>query len=437
MSMVADTHPQGPIIPELYPKNHGKPRTLGPAEAFFISSLAPALAVIFTNPFDTAKVRLQLQGERMKQIMKAAVTKEAGELAAKNAMVYKGSFDCLQKIYINEGLKGLQKGLTPAMLRESSKNFFRLGMYDPIMSAIHNPADGSPPAWKRVIVGSICGAMGALSCNPFELVKTRLQSSAAGKIAVGHQHGYTGVISALRSIVSTDGWTGLYRGSLLSVARSIAGSGSNLAAYSMLKEYLISDLGWEDGTRMDVVAGLGSGIVSCIFMNPIDVVRTRYYNQPYKDGKGLIYSSGLDTIKKLVANEGVTAFYKGALTHFLRIGPHFCLTFVFLGWLRRGLSDYYARRDLQDSFSVFDEDGNGTLDRSEVFHAIEKIFPRPLNLGQDEYRALLYRYASQVIATADRNKDSVISFDEYDAAIKEIKKLRSDMQFHKTRTSFA
>jgi hypothetical protein len=30
---------------------------LSPAESFLISSIAPAIAVVFTNPFDTAKVR--------------------------------------------------------------------------------------------------------------------------------------------------------------------------------------------------------------------------------------------------------------------------------------------------------------------------------------------------------------------------------------------
>lgn len=65
--------------------------------------------------------------------------------------------------------------------------------------------------------------MGAFSCNPFELIKTRLQSEAAGAIAIGHQHGYTGVIHAFRSIIKKDGFTSLYHGSILSMGRSIVG----------------------------------------------------------------------------------------------------------------------------------------------------------------------------------------------------------------------
>jgi hypothetical protein len=64
--------------------------------------------------------------------------------------------------------------------------------------------------------------------------------------------------------------------------------------------------------------------VTSLCMNPIDVTRTRYYNQPYVNGKGELYSSGLDAVKKIWTGEGPTAFYKGLITHFLRIGPHFC-----------------------------------------------------------------------------------------------------------------
>lgn len=135
-------------------------------------------------------------------------------------------------------------------------------MYDPIMKLIHNPKEGSAPAWKRMAAGSLCGVMGALSCNPFELVKTRLQSSSTLEMAVGHQHGYSGVWSALVSIYRNNGLLGLYRGSLLSMGRSIVGSGTNLTSYSMMKEYLVQKASWKDDAFTDMVTGLASGVIS-------------------------------------------------------------------------------------------------------------------------------------------------------------------------------
>ena len=136
------------------------------------------------------------------------------------------------------------------------------------MKALHNPKEGRAPAWKRVVAGSLCGVMGAVSCNPFELVKTRfvittpflecnnliliscgasrLQSAASGKMAVGHQHGYTGVVSAIKQIYSQEGVRGLYRGSVLSMGRSIVGSGANLSSFSIMREYLNVERKWKD-----------------------------------------------------------------------------------------------------------------------------------------------------------------------------------------------
>jgi hypothetical protein len=145
-----------------------------------MSAIAPAIAVIVTNPFDTIKVRLQLQGETVQRL-----TPEQRS----SSKVYHNSLDAFKKIFQNEGILGLQKGLTPAILREGSKNLFRIGMYDPIMSLIHDSSKSRAPGWKRALAGSLCGAMGAVSCNPFELVKTRLQSASKGRLAVGTQHG--------------------------------------------------------------------------------------------------------------------------------------------------------------------------------------------------------------------------------------------------------
>ncbi|KAJ3332781.1 hypothetical protein HDU76_013108 [Blyttiomyces sp. JEL0837] len=410
-----------PNIPALYPSK--KPRTIGPFERFAISAAAPAIAVVFTNPFDTAKVRLQLQVQRIKKM------KSTGEAIKTPQMVYKNTFDTIWKIFKYEGISGLQKGLTPAILREGSKNLFRIGMYDPIMALIHDPSKGSAPPWKRMLAGSICGMMGAFSCNPFELVKTRLQSqittSSSSAVAVGHQHQYRGVWDGLYQIVKLDGVKGLYRGSVLSMGRSMVGSGMNLSSYSLTKEYLIVGYGFKDDWILDMIAGMNSGVVACLFMNPIDVVRTRYYNQEYVNGKGVIYSSGFDAMGKIFREEGFGAFYKGFTTHFLRIGPHFCLTFVFLGVLRRELVKTYKYLDMRDSFKSFDTDGNGVLDSNELASAMRKVIPPPSDepIKDAEYEKMINDYTMRIFSTADENNDRLISFQEYQKATEEFQKI--------------
>ncbi|ORX93332.1 mitochondrial carrier [Basidiobolus meristosporus CBS 931.73] len=309
-------------------------RTLSVYESAVISAIAPAIAVFFSNPFDVAKVRMQLQGENQ------AVGR-----------AYKHSFDCIYKMGSQEGFHALYKGIVPAVFREASKNLFRIGMFEPILNTIHNPNSGtSAPAWKRMVVGCLCGAMGALSCNPFELAKTRLQSSvkSVAGAKVGFQHGYTGLWDALRSIVKRDGFSGLYRGSTMSMTRSLVGSGSNMTIYSLTKESMLRR-GYADVAWVDTGCGFFSAFWSVICMNPIDTLRTRYYNQPtFPDGRGQLYSSGFDAFRKVTKAEGYSALYKGFVSHFLRIGPHFALSFCFIGILRR---QYWAYQDYRENRS--------------------------------------------------------------------------------------
>ncbi|CAB4374559.1 mitochondrial carrier [Rhizophagus irregularis] len=318
-------------------------------ENFALSALAPSMAVVFTLPFDTVKVRMQLQGEV--RIMKDATGKTVRVAAEK---VYKSSFDCLWKTFKYEGIRGLEKGLVPSILKESSKNVFRLGLYDPILSVLHPKNDAtsssSAPAWKRMLAGGICGALGAVSANPFELVKTRLQSTAAGAIAVGNQYGYVSVSSALRQIMTKEGGVpGLYRGSMISVYRGILGSAANLSSYTMLRDYALRE-GYSEGVPLDMGCSLISAFVSVVFMNPLDVVRTRLYNT-----SSINRQSIFRTIKTIVENEGLKSLYKGFGTHFMRIGPHFCLTFVFLEQLKRGVKqiklEEYQRKLQQPHYS--------------------------------------------------------------------------------------
>ena len=60
--------------------------------------------------------------------------------------------------------------------------------------------------------------------------------------------------------------------------------------------------------------------MACV--NPVDVVRTRVFNQPVgSDGVGLRYRGGVDAALQLVRAEGPLAFYKGAGAHYAVSAP--------------------------------------------------------------------------------------------------------------------
>ena len=84
---------------------------------------------------------MQLQGETLNKNLKTGAEASGKVLDSINNnfdhsnnhlflllknQIYKNSLDCLIKTFKYEGVRGLQKGLTPAVFREGSKNIFRL-----------------------------------------------------------------------------------------------------------------------------------------------------------------------------------------------------------------------------------------------------------------------------------------------------------------------
>lgn len=59
----------------------------------------------------------------------------------------------VRQIYSAGGVGGLQAGLQMAVVRESSKAFFRIGAFQPILDQLHDRSLGPPPVYKRMAYG--------------------------------------------------------------------------------------------------------------------------------------------------------------------------------------------------------------------------------------------------------------------------------------------
>lgn len=89
----------------------------------------------------------------------------------------------------------------------------------------------------------------------------------------------------------------------------------------------------------NVVASLGASTVSCIVMNPIDVVATRVFHQEATRRAGApatarAYTSTLDCARQTLRHEGVRGLYAGLGANLARIVPHTVLTFGIVETLR-------------------------------------------------------------------------------------------------------
>ncbi|OLL23137.1 Mitochondrial oxaloacetate transport protein [Neolecta irregularis DAH-3] len=306
-------------------------------------SLAACGAVTLTNPFEVVKIRLQLQGELVKE----------GQ-ARKS---YTGVFQALRVIAKYEGFRAWQKGLGIAYVYQIALNGCRLGLYEPVRGGLTRMITGS--AHQNVMSinmfsGAICGILGACIGSPFFLIKTRLQSHSPIFTEVGTQHIYKGPLNAFQSIWKQEGIKGLYRGMDAALLRTGAGSSVQLPSYNFAKRQLYF---MDDGPPKHLLASAFSGFGVCCVMHPFDVVMTRMYNQkgtlevipgeillaPANASKapefkvkhgfsagGTLYKTPLDCLVKTIKFEGPIALYKGFSSHLPRIVIHTVLTLTLM-----------------------------------------------------------------------------------------------------------
>ncbi|XP_046812102.1 solute carrier family 25 member 35-like [Lucilia cuprina] len=124
---------------------------------FILGGLGSVGATFFTNPIEVVKTRIQLQGE----------------LAARGTYVepYRGIVNAFVTVAKNDGLTGLQKGLTPALYFQFIINSFRLSIYNMALNNgwMHTKS-GDVSFVKGIFWGAAGGAIGSYFSSPFFMV---------------------------------------------------------------------------------------------------------------------------------------------------------------------------------------------------------------------------------------------------------------------------
>ncbi|KIW08193.1 uncharacterized protein PV09_01124 [Verruconis gallopava] len=90
-------------------------------------SLAGAITVYYTMPFDSVKTQLQ---------------------SIEGRMMYTGSWDCVRKMVSRGGVRSLWKGTTPRLVRLSVSGAISFSVYERIVAFMQNFTLGSPIAYE-------------------------------------------------------------------------------------------------------------------------------------------------------------------------------------------------------------------------------------------------------------------------------------------------
>jgi solute carrier family 25 folate transporter 32 len=191
--------------------------------------LGGAVSTVALYPLDLIKVRLQVNEDAPKGVMKQ-----------KNLT----SWRVFRAVIRYEGIGGLYQGLLPAVIGSSVSwggYFFvyeamkrRYGQYkDPLNT------DGIYyfNAWENFVLACTSGAILVGLTNPVWLIKTRMQLQMKHVAKErGMKSPYTGMLDAGRTIVKEEGIMALYNGAFPALLLTSHG-GVQFVVYEYLKQY--------------------------------------------------------------------------------------------------------------------------------------------------------------------------------------------------------
>lgn len=276
---------------------------------------AACIADIVTFPLDTAKVRLQIQGE-----------KTAAD-AAKNIR-YRGVFGTISTMIRTEGPRSLYNGLVAGLQRQLCFASVRIGLYDNVRDFYTGGKD-NPGVLVRILAGCTTGAMAVSFAQPTDVVKVRFQAQMN---LDGVARRYSGTIQAYRHIFQNEGLRGLWKGTLPNITRNALVNCTELVTYDLIKEAILRHKLMSDNLPCHFVSAFGAGFVTTVIASPVDVVKTRYMNSP--PGQ---YKSAINCAWTMLTKEGPTAFYKGFVPSFLRLGSWNIVMFVSFEQIKRAM----------------------------------------------------------------------------------------------------
>ncbi|XP_060522015.1 mitochondrial uncoupling protein 4 isoform X2 [Cylas formicarius] len=275
---------------------------------YIVSVVAAWNAEFITYPLDLIKTRLQIQGELNKN----------GE-----KVPYRGMFQTAVGIGTEEGIHKLWQGVHAAFIRHLIYSGTRIITYKALKENAfkQNAADPYFPLWKSAICGVSAGAFAQYIASPTDLLKVQLQMEGRRRL-MGLPPRVHGLWDAFRQVWSKGGVRGLWKGSVPNVQRAALVNLGDLTTYDLAKRFIMRHTSLSDNHFVHVMASCCAGFVAASMGTPADVIKTRVMNQPLDDrGRGLLYSSSIDCLKKTLQTEGAPALYKGFVPIWMRMAP--------------------------------------------------------------------------------------------------------------------
>merc|ERR1712046_503152 len=276
---------------------------------FLIGGVSAAVSKTVVAPIERVKLLLQVQ------YANPNIPKE---------QQYNGIGDCFSRVVAEQGVLALWRGNLANVIRyfpTQALNFACKDTYKKYLCPYNPKTDPGKFFLGNMASGGAAGATSLTVVYPLDFGRTRL----AADVGSGKDREFTGLVDCLKKCAAKDGVQGLYRGFGITGVGIIAYRASYFGLFDTGKVMLFEDmkkanvlLVWGFAQVVTVTAGIVS--------YPLDTVRRRLMMTA--GAKVQKYNGTLDCFKKIAAEEGPSAFFKGCLSNVIR-GTGGALVLVF------------------------------------------------------------------------------------------------------------
>eukprot|EP01024_Parvocaulis_polyphysoides_P046432 TRINITY_DN4370_c1_g1_i1.p1 TRINITY_DN4370_c1_g1~~TRINITY_DN4370_c1_g1_i1.p1 ORF type:complete len:345 (-),score=37.40 TRINITY_DN4370_c1_g1_i1:808-1788(-) len=267
------------------------------------------VAVTFTgHPFDTLKVRLQMQ----------PVDKP----------IYNGMLDCAKKTIQWEGVMGLYKGVQSPLIGQM---FFRASMFTAFgwcKRWLGTNPDGSPKPLSTLDfykAGFITGFCVAFTEGPIDFYKSQVQMQIIRqKMDPNYKPPFKTMAECVKQTIQINGFRGPFQGIVPTIVRNTPANAAYLGSFEAIKKYAADNIYHCSNADLPAWVVMAAGGLGGVFywtmIYPVDVIKSSMMTD-HIDPKQRKYPDMLSTFNKLWKEGGITRFYRGFTPCIIRAAP--------------------------------------------------------------------------------------------------------------------
>lgn len=231
-------------------------------------------------------------------------------------------------------LKGLYSGLAGNLAGVLPASALFVGVYEPAKKKLLKIFPEDLSALAHLAAGACGGLAASFIRVPTEVVKQRMQTGQ-----------FASAPNAVRLIVSSEGFKGLYAGYGSFLLRDLPFDAMQFCIYEQLR------IGYKLAAKRELndpenaIIGAFAGAVTGAITTPLDVIKTRLMIQ----GSGNQYKGIVDCVQTIIREEGPPALIKGIGPRVLWIGIGGSIFFGVLESTKRMLAERHSTHENIDS----------------------------------------------------------------------------------------